>query len=152
MYIVQMVNSKQLYQRCICMLIALAFSCLSVSNVFAQANHIQMQDATVTGSNATKHQYMTHQKQRLAAEMAEHCSHVHSPAPSKVTTTQMLHHAGCLDCQFMHCQTLNYALTEPSVSIELQHILQEKEMSKLPDYTSQVLIGHWQQILRPPRA
>ena len=145
-----MFSFKLLYQRCFCMLIALAFSCLGVSNVFAQTNHLQMQKHSAE-TLVSEHKHAIDKKQKLMAEMLEHCS-THSPTASNKTTTPTSHHAGCLDCQLMHCQSLNYALAEPSVSLGLQYIQQEQENSILPDYTSQLLIGHWQQILRPPKA
>ena len=57
----------------------------------------------------------------------------------------------CQDCAQLHCQSLNSVL-----NVQVPELIQPVALSSvnilLPAYQAQHLLGHWQQILRPPKA
>jgi hypothetical protein len=57
----------------------------------------------------------------------------------------------CQDCAQLHCQSLSTVL-----NVQLPELMQPAEHTPanilLPAYKAQHLLGHWQQILRPPKA
>ncbi|WP_227515224.1 hypothetical protein [Acinetobacter towneri] len=57
----------------------------------------------------------------------------------------------CQDCVQLHCQNLNSVL-----HVQVPELIQPVALSSvnilLPAYHAQHLLGHWQQILRPPKA
>ncbi|MDO5542923.1 MAG: hypothetical protein Q4F77_06395 [Acinetobacter sp.] len=57
----------------------------------------------------------------------------------------------CQDCAQLHCQSLNSVL-----NVQVPELIQPIALTSvnivLPVYQAQHLLGHWQQILRPPKA
>lgn len=57
----------------------------------------------------------------------------------------------CQDCVQLHCQSLNSVL-----NVQVPELTQPAALTSvnilLPAYHAQHLLGHWQQILRPPKA
>lgn len=57
----------------------------------------------------------------------------------------------CQDCAQLHCQSLNSVL-----NVQVPELIQPIALTSvnilLPAYHAQHLLGHWQQILRPPKA
>ncbi|MEB3753629.1 hypothetical protein [Acinetobacter sp. MD2(2019)] len=143
---------KSLLQSAVRLLIAFAFGCFSVLNAFAQSNHPAMQNSKTATPLTQMHHASPMPPQQMTHAMAD-CAHHHSDTNLHITkTVPTTHPQGCFDCQLMHCQTLNYALLEPSINLTTHAIIQEKALVLQPDAMSHVLAGYWQEILRPPRA
>lgn len=98
------------------------------SSGFAASN-MQMQDC--------------HQgKMQLAAQASKHCQT--NPAP-------MGSNMQCADCALWHCQIASLSLEMHAVQFSLPELKLASEQPNIT-YTAQYLPGHWQELLRPPKA
>lgn len=101
-----------------------------VSFGFAASN-MQMQDC---------HQGKT--SLQLVAQASEHCQT--NPAP-------MGSNMQCADCALWHCQIASVSLEMHAVQFSLPELKLASEQPNIT-YTAQYLPGHWQELLRPPKA
>lgn len=61
------------------------------------------------------------------------------------------HKIGCIDCQILHCQNINYVFADHKAVVN--PLFANETLIEPPslDYHSVPLSGHLQEILRPPR-
>lgn len=158
---------KQVWFVCL-MVFAIGWSSVSIASVNAMQIKMQMQH------QQTQNQSNTHQRQSSMLgmslqEMNNHCIDLqqavtqdahHNPAQhmqalkdchTQLIQTQHAQQADCQDCALFFCQSSIVwfnadlpKLVEPPVNLE-------KNSLKI-HYQAQHLVGHWQEILRPPKA
>jgi uncharacterized membrane protein len=95
------------------------------------ASNMQMQDC---------HQGKT--SLQPVAQASEHCQT--NPAP-------MGSNMQCADCALWHCQIASVSLEMHAVQFSLPELKLASEQPNIT-YTAQYLPGHWQELLRPPKA
>ena len=100
---------------------------------------------------------MMHQNVESNAHQANtlqgHCDHhdLTTTSSSGSVDTQQHVHDQCQKCSQQHCQNLVSSL----VATDLDHVFEQAAQHnhlKNFSYSAQHLLGHWQEILRPPKA
>ena len=95
------------------------------------ASNMQMQDC---------HQGKT--SLQPVAQASEHC---------QTNTAPMGSNMQCADCALWHCQIASLSLEMHAVQFSLPELKLASEQPNIT-YTAQYLPGHWQELLRPPKA
>lgn len=60
-------------------------------------------------------------------------------------------HAKCHECSPLHCQSISSSL-DTAVIVAFQPLSERQQYLQHSNYLAQHLLGHWQDILRPPKA
>lgn len=124
------------------LLLACAIGGLTVAN--ASMSHMNMQSNPVV-KNASKHM---HQHTAKDVDSSAHCQQQEDDCFDLNVSS---HHAGCADCQTLHCQSLNCTLIEYQPMSALLFNSYDPVLAQ-DLTTSSLLTGYWQQILRPPKS
>ncbi len=107
------------------------------------APHAVAQQASFGSAVSNMQMQDCHQgKMQLAAQASEHCQT--NPAP-------MGSNMQCADCALWHCQIASLSLEMHAVQFSLPELKLASEQPNIT-YTAQYLPGHWQELLRPPKA
>lgn len=105
---------------------------------------------------------MMHQNVESTAHQANtlqgHCDHHDLTAASSSGSTssgsmdKQLHvHDQCQKCSQQHCQNLVSSLVATDLDHVFEQVTQQNHLKNF-SYSAQHLLGHWQEILRPPKA
>lgn len=121
-------------------------SSLSDCHSVASKNSVDIQHASLEDRHSRSHAVA-----QLDASAA-HLSSNNTNNPDCVSATDFSAASmNCQDCAQLHCQSLSTVL-----NVQLPELMQPAEHTPanilLPAYKAQHLLGHWQQILRPPKA
>ena len=126
------------------MVFAIGWSSVSVASIKTmnmQLQHEQMSTHCQQMNQQTSAAQMTHM-QDDHAELA--------PCLSDLKTGKM-QHQNCFDCSSMLCQTIVLGMTVPAFVLSAP-LIDDKNNNMFSSYQAQHLAGHWQEILRPPKA
>lgn len=122
-----------------------------------QMQHIQMQN-----QDNVDHENMMHNMS--VQDMKQHCADLAiqeqqnndsvqslTDCHNQLIQSQQVQHADCQNCALFSCQSLIVWLNTdiPKLSVPQDNLEQN---SLQIDYQAQHLVGHWQEILRPPKA
>lgn len=127
---------SNVFQLALRLLIAFAIGCFGMVNAKMQVAYIDIE----------KNHEMSMQHHEM---MQAHCAD--EEMPQQMAKQPHKHTVGCIDCQILHCQNINYALADHEAVLQplSTHI---KILESPPiEYYSATLSGHLQKILRPPR-
>lgn len=158
---------KQAWFVCL-MVFAIGWGGVSIASVNAMQINMQMQH------EQAEHQSTSHQRQSSTLgmsvqDMKNHCIDVqqataqdtqHNPAQhmqalkdchTQLIQTQHAQHADCQDCALFFCQSsIVWFNADLPKLIAPQDNLEKNGLQS--HYQAQHLVGHWQEILRPPKA
>lgn len=95
-----------------------------------------------SGSAASNMQMQDCHQGKTPLQASEHCQT--NPAP-------MGSNMQCADCALWHCQIASLSLEMHAVQFSLPELKLASEQPNII-YTAQYLPGHWQELLRPPKA
>lgn len=142
-----LMRRKTLFSQSFILLIICCIGWMGIANASVQNMHWNMSmtmPSDTRMSSAMHHMSADcHQSDMPPMQMNDNCQQTHSSPHQQ--------HLNCLDCQILHCQTINADLPQASLHLN-EPPRHELEVRHYDAQTSVDLTGHWQEILRPPKA
>lgn len=98
-------------------------------------------------------------QQDQSSRLNRHCQHDQATAVTHTTNmdvqsmdhAQHQQHAKCHECSPLHCQSISSSLDTAVIAV-FQPLSERQQYLQHSNYLAQHLSGHWQDILRPPKA
>ncbi len=139
------------------MVFAIGWSSVSIASVKTMQMNMQMQlDQKQNKENINHPKMMQHMS---VQDMKEHCAEIEAKkldgnstnCHAELIQSQQVQHADCQNCALFSCQSsiVWFNTDIPKLSVPQDNLEQN---SLQIHYQAQHLVGHWQEILRPPKA
>lgn len=152
---------KQAWFVCL-MVFAIGWSSVSVASIKTMQISMQMQHEQI--QNQTSVDHATMMQHMSVQDMKQHCADLEAQNQQNTDTSQSLtdchnqliqsqhvQHADCQNCALFSCQSSIVWFNTDIPKLTVPQDNSEQNSPKI-HYQAQHLAGHWQEILRPPKA